>query len=117
MSVTAFENEEPREQNFVEFVNVTRVDSFFQRQLYSMNRKHEVMSHRFVFTPIDLRFDIHLLTSRIAEFTVQVGYLIGEVNKQSGRLLVVVTTTGAIIGIERKNRGNESCSWMTLSCY
>ena len=28
MSVTTFENEEPRERDFVEFVNVTRVDSF-----------------------------------------------------------------------------------------
>ena len=116
MSVTTFENEEPREQTFVEFVSVRRMGSFYPEAiiLYESQTRGNVTS--VWLTPIDLSFQIHLFT-RIAEFTVQVGYMIEEKNVQRGRRFAVVTTSGDIIVIERKKRGKKSYLWLTPSHY
>jgi len=49
---------------------------------------------------------IILFESSTREFTVQVGYKIGAARHNNGRLLSIVTTTGATVIIYRKERGN-----------
>jgi len=58
---------------------------------------------------------IILYESSTRAFTVQVGYKVGEYEVSSGKRLVIVTTTGSVVGIERKKRGNIGQRYRVLT--